>query len=222
MRQVWGEAPRAKPWERGGIRKANRAFRLAPPAERERPERQAERSAWLRQRNAKDPKGKPSVPSGFASGTRKRSLLPVQETKPFPHVRPAPPKEEPFDRGIWDSSSGSLRVLYDGECGLCRAQARWLRRLDWCRRLRWEDFHVTAAQGTCPAGLGRESLEQSLHVVAADGRVLRGFLAVRLLARCLPALWPLVPLLYIPGAASLGEPLYRLVARNRHRLVRDR
>jgi len=36
MRQGWGEAPRAKPLERGGTRKANRAFRLALPAERER------------------------------------------------------------------------------------------------------------------------------------------------------------------------------------------
>ena len=81
MGQGRGEAPRAKPLERGGARKANRAFRLASPAERERPERQTERSAWLRRRNAKE---KP---------------LPVQETKPFPHVRPAPPKEESFDRG---------------------------------------------------------------------------------------------------------------------------
>ena len=54
MRQGWGETPRAKPLERGGARKANRAFRLAPPAERERPERQTKRSAWLRQRNAKE------------------------------------------------------------------------------------------------------------------------------------------------------------------------
>jgi len=36
MRQGWGEAPRALPVERGGTRKANRAFRLASPAERER------------------------------------------------------------------------------------------------------------------------------------------------------------------------------------------
>ena len=101
MRQGRGEAPRANPSERGGARKANRAFRPASPAERERPERQTERSVWLRQRNAKDPKGEPSVPPGSASGTRKRSPLPVQATKPFPHVRPAPPKEGPFDRGIW-------------------------------------------------------------------------------------------------------------------------
>jgi len=66
MGQGRGEAPRAKPLEGGGAQKANRAFRLASPAERERPERQTERSVWLRQRNAKE---KP---------------LPVQEIKPFP------------------------------------------------------------------------------------------------------------------------------------------
>jgi len=78
MRQGRGEAPRAKPSERGGARKANRAFRPASPAERERPERQIERSAWLRQRNAKDPKGKSSVPPGSASGTRKGSPSPFR------------------------------------------------------------------------------------------------------------------------------------------------
>ena len=109
MHRGWGEAPRALPAEREGTRKANRAFRLALPAERERPERQIERSPWLRQRNAKDPKGKPSVPSGFASGTRKRRPSPFKETKPFPHVRPAPPKEGPFDRGIWATRRGWMK-----------------------------------------------------------------------------------------------------------------
>ena len=59
-------------------RKANRASPLAPPAERERPERQTERSVWLRQRNAKE---KP---------------LPLQQTKLFLRAPPAPPKEGPF------------------------------------------------------------------------------------------------------------------------------
>jgi hypothetical protein len=34
MRQGWGEAPRALPAQRGGPRRANRAFRLAWPVER--------------------------------------------------------------------------------------------------------------------------------------------------------------------------------------------
>ena len=101
MRQGWGEAPRAKPLERGGTRKATPAFFLAWPAERERPERQTERSLWLRQRNAKDPKGNPSVPPGFASGTRKKSPLPVWEKKPFPRKAPAATKVRPIHRGIW-------------------------------------------------------------------------------------------------------------------------
>jgi len=86
-----------------GAECAKGAVRLRGPSpwSGEGPERPTERSAWLRQRNAKDPKGQPSVPPGSASGTRKRRPLPVQETKPFPHVPPAPPKEGPFDRGIW-------------------------------------------------------------------------------------------------------------------------
>jgi len=98
MRQGRGEAPRAKPLERGGPRRANRAFRLAPPAERERPERQIERSGWLRQRNAKE-----------------KSPLPVQETKPFPRVPPAPPKEEPFDCGIGEGEGAGSNTLWIGQ-----------------------------------------------------------------------------------------------------------
>jgi len=91
MRQGWGEAPRALPVERGGPRRASRAFRLAPPAERERPERQTERSALA------------------SPAERKREAPPGSGGKAFPHVRPAPPKEEPFDRGIWETRGGSPR-----------------------------------------------------------------------------------------------------------------
>jgi len=65
----------------------------------------------------RDRKGKPSAPSGFASGTRKtrkasrafrlaspaereREGPPRSGKKPSPLTRPAPPKEGPFDRGI--------------------------------------------------------------------------------------------------------------------------
>jgi len=69
-------APGLDPGEecaKGGVR-----LRGPSPWSGEGPEGQAGRSAWLRQRNAKDPKGKPSVPSGFASGTRKRSPSPFR------------------------------------------------------------------------------------------------------------------------------------------------
>ena len=60
-------------WAKGGVR-----LRGPSPWNGEGPERQIERSAWLRQRNAKDPKGKSSVPPGSASGTRKGSPSPFR------------------------------------------------------------------------------------------------------------------------------------------------
>ena len=51
---------------KGGVR-----LRGPSPWSGEGPERQPQRSSWLGQRNAKDPKGKSSVPARFASGTRK-------------------------------------------------------------------------------------------------------------------------------------------------------
>jgi len=66
-------------WAKGGVR-----LRGPSPWSGEGPERQIERSAWLRQRSAKDPKGKSSVPPGFASGTRKRRPPPRSGDKALP------------------------------------------------------------------------------------------------------------------------------------------
>jgi len=49
----------------------------------------------------RDPKGKSNVPSGFASGTRKRGPSPSGE-KAFPREPLATAKEGPFHRGIWN------------------------------------------------------------------------------------------------------------------------
>ncbi|MGH7540224.1 MAG: DCC1-like thiol-disulfide oxidoreductase family protein, partial [Gemmatimonadota bacterium] len=50
-----------------------------------------------------------------------------------------------------------------------------------------------------------------------EGRVYRGFFAFRALARALPPLWPVLPLLHLPGVASLGVRVYDRVARARGR-----
>jgi hypothetical protein len=41
---------------------------------------------------------------------------------------------------------------------------------------------------------------------------------VRRIAWEAPALWLLLPLLYVPGAGIVGPRLYGWIARNRHRL----
>jgi predicted DCC family thiol-disulfide oxidoreductase YuxK len=96
----------------------------------------------------------------------------------------------------------------------------WLRRLDWLHRL----SYVNARDpGDLPAGdppLAGDRLLQEMHLLTpGDRRVYHGFKAFRWMAWRLPLLWPLVPFLYLPGMATLGQRVYLWIARNRFRLV---
>jgi len=94
---------------KGGVR-----LRGPSPWSGEGPERRTERSVWLRQRNAKDPKGEPSVPPGFASGTRKtrKANRAFRLASPAEREREAPPR--PGDKAL-------------PPCATCAAEGRTLR-----------------------------------------------------------------------------------------------
>lgn len=111
------------------------------------------------------------------------------------------------------------RVLFDGTCPLCQFSVRQLRTLDWMRRLEYFDArHPELFPADLPP-LDPVRLLEEMHVVTPTGQVLVGFRGVRYLAWHLPLLWAIVPLLYLPGAGTLGQWLYLKVARNRYNLV---
>lgn len=110
-------------------------------------------------------------------------------------------------------------VLYDGECRFCVRAVERLRALDWLGRLAYasaRDAEVLARHTRVDPG---KALER-LHLVTPDGRVREGFFAFRWLAGRLPALWPVWPLLWLPGIPAVGQRIYDLVARNRFGLGR--
>jgi predicted DCC family thiol-disulfide oxidoreductase YuxK len=107
-------------------------------------------------------------------------------------------------------------VLYDGACGLCRGTAAVLRAADRrgalvCRPLQ------DAGDVAEIHGLSVQDLERELHLVRADGTVLRGFFAVRGACRATLLLWPLALVFSLPGAVWLGPQLYQFVAARRPR-----
>ncbi|MCY3573667.1 MAG: DUF393 domain-containing protein [Chloroflexi bacterium] len=104
----------------------------------------------------------------------------------------------------------AITALYDGNCRLCRASCRWLRRLDWRDRITFSDLHTSEA-------LPKQALLG--EIVVLDGaRRYAGFAGLRRLLRELPLGIPAWLLLHAPGAAWLGARFYRLVARNRYRI----
>jgi predicted DCC family thiol-disulfide oxidoreductase YuxK len=121
----------------------------------------------------------------------------------------------------WRRASGRIEILYDGRCPLCRRTVAVLGALDLFDRLACLDFRTldvssyNAARGLAltPADLDRE-----MYVVEGR-RAFTGFFGYRRIARQLPALWPVLPLLYLPGVAFLGCRVYAYIARERLRLV---
>jgi predicted DCC family thiol-disulfide oxidoreductase YuxK len=110
-------------------------------------------------------------------------------------------------------TDSALVAIYDAGCGFCRAAARWLQRHDRRKRLWLEAIaDVVDVRGH---HFERADLDAEMHVVDRRGRVHRGFRAWRRIAREVPILVPLLPLLWLPGASVLGTAVYRWVSTHR-------
>ena len=120
--------------------------------------------------------------------------------------------------GRWLSRRrGHLEVLYDGLCPLCRRTVRLLSGLDLFQRLKFLDFrNLGLAEYNRSRGLKLklEDLASEMYVVSRSG-VNAGFDGYRTMSMALPALWPSVPLLFLPGVPFVGKLVYAYMARNR-------
>jgi predicted DCC family thiol-disulfide oxidoreductase YuxK len=111
-------------------------------------------------------------------------------------------------------------VLYDGNCPLCLKTTSILKRLDWLHRLYFHNCRDTVGIPINSAHLDPARMIQEMHVLTPDRTTAySGYRAVRWIAGRVPVLWPLYPLLFIPGMARLGQRLYLFVARNRFQLL---
>lgn len=106
-------------------------------------------------------------------------------------------------------------VFYDAACRLCRRSRLWLERLDWRRKLDFVDLHDREALGRLLPAVPYAALVERMHVLTPSGRVRSGFEAFRAMLPALPGLWPLLPLVWLPGMRTLGTAVYDWVARRR-------
>jgi predicted DCC family thiol-disulfide oxidoreductase YuxK len=109
------------------------------------------------------------------------------------------------------ANSGWL-VLYDGECGFCRASLGWL--LRWDRRGRLEPVALQSARAAdILAELSEEERMDSWHLVSPDGERWSAGAAAPQLLRLLPG--GRVPARVLDAAPGITERAYRFVARHR-------
>ena len=105
-------------------------------------------------------------------------------------------------------------ALYDGNCSLCIYAKNALARLDIFQKIEFLDFRDPAVISRFP-NVNPTAAHAEIHVVTRTGKIYRGFDGIRFMARFIPPFWPILPLLYLPGARWLGSRVYEWLARHR-------
>jgi predicted DCC family thiol-disulfide oxidoreductase YuxK len=108
-------------------------------------------------------------------------------------------------------------VIFDGKCRFCTAQVQRLARWDKGRRLAFLSLHDPEVARRWPQ-LSHQQLMEEMYVVDRSGNCFGGAAALRHLSRRIVRLWPLVPLLHLPGTLPLWQIVYRWIARRRYKL----
>lgn len=115
----------------------------------------------------------------------------------------------------WTGFKVGIPVFYDGKCAFCVRSLNVVRRLDSLRRIRFIDMHSPGARSEFPDfNAERGNVEMLLR--QHDGKWLGGFDAYRAMARHMPLLWLILPLLFVPPVPAIGRRVYARIAGRRY------
>lgn len=107
-----------------------------------------------------------------------------------------------------------IPVLYDAKCSFCIRSLEVVRCLDVLGRLKFFPMHETGTREKF-TDFDPARGEKEMLVRTKDGW-LGGFFAFRHLARHLPLLWPVLPLLFLGPVRTTGDRLYQRIAARRY------
>lgn len=113
------------------------------------------------------------------------------------------------------ATSWDIKVLFDGECPLCRREIAFLEGRNRRGRLALEDI---AAPGFDPSAYGLDAADVMgrINGVLPDGRVVEGMEVFRRAYAAVGLGWLLAPS-RLPGLGRMYDAGYRVFARNRLR-----
>lgn len=118
----------------------------------------------------------------------------------------------------YQMAAPALAVFYDADCGFCTRSALILRRLDWLHRL--EIVPLSQAAEVAPDAPPEGELLELMHARDTDGEWFIGGQAWLRISDDLPLLRPLGLVARLPLIRDLVEPVYAVIAGNRHRISR--
>jgi predicted DCC family thiol-disulfide oxidoreductase YuxK len=115
-------------------------------------------------------------------------------------------------------SGAEFRILFDGDCPLCRREISMLERIDGGRgRLDFEDISERSFDAS-RYGLEARAVHERIHGVLPDGRVVEGVEVFRRAYAAIGLGWLVAPTRW-PVLRPVFDAAYRWFARNRLRLT---
>ncbi|MBP2243339.1 putative DCC family thiol-disulfide oxidoreductase YuxK [Cytobacillus eiseniae] len=94
-------------------------------------------------------------------------------------------------------------------------------KLDWLEKVEWISLQEYE-KGEHTHIFDKESLRKELHLITPTGKVLKGYYAIRYLFLLFPASCLIGLIGYIPLSPIIGKPIYKWVAKNRHRWTKGK
>ena len=110
-------------------------------------------------------------------------------------------------------------VIYDGACGICAGNLKWLYRLDTLKKFDAMPYQAQDLAQLFPH-LNIEDCHNAMHLVFPDGRIYAGTDAFRQIFLRMPLMFLVGLLMSMPPLPWILRRLYPILARNRYRLGR--
>ena len=111
----------------------------------------------------------------------------------------------------------SALVVYDGACGFCAGNLKWLNRFDWFGAFSPVPYQDSNLKKLWPAA-DIQACEKALHLVLENGRVYEGADAFREIFARMPGTFLMGFLMRIPPLPGLFRWIYPYMSRNRYLL----
>lgn len=119
------------------------------------------------------------------------------------------------------SSQKKFKIIYDGQCSFCLRRISQLKRMDVFSRCEYIDYHAVLRVQDLHPSLDQEAAASQWHLITPQGRIYGGFLAFRQMCWIMPLLYPFLLIVYLPFADRIGTAIYRWIAKNRYRLLKQ-
>ena len=115
---------------------------------------------------------------------------------------------------------GNYFVIYDGDCGFCQSTVNLIKRIDWLQKFKFVPFQSEKTFKTF-SELTPEMCQKEIFLVKVyenKKKYFSGYDAFKMMMLFIPITMAFSWFFFLPGVVQLGRIVYKIVAKNRHRI----